>query len=1479
MTHNKANKSKILALILGLTMCLALMLSIVFASPTNTVYAEGGTPVTELTVSGLTDVDVPQIGKNATMPALTLKESGIEISRVYWFCLNTRESLKDTDTFESGYTYALRLQYSVLDGYEGQITEPSKIKLEGVTTPYTVEIGSTRFINFIFNVLGNEELSLVNPERLQLADGYVGAFATTDSIHVKGGKYPYQFSNIQCPTWLPYVVTLDNENMWQISFYGNRPTTPTPAQVLSFTVTDADGNSKTFTGTTGETKENPGAIQDIVVKYNLPNVGAASPTQAELLSAIILPENVVCTEARAYKTSGSTTATSFTFEKWEKYTFRFKLKTINGKLFAGSSLLKGYLVSNNNFSYDVSFGNVSENSLVLDFNVTMYGVSVAEQDNYKITTETLKHAKVGVLYNEKIEFTKPAGVSDADIEIKCLDTLYGLSVKANGTITGIPDDGVYYRFGSTTTLRVRYMCKGYELDYKEYTLVIKGYTQISWPSGKTLKYNGNEQIGVEEGEGYTLSGTYKATDIGEYTATAKLKPGYAWGAGAMYSFDDREITWKIVKGDRSAPAGITVENASVEGKNDGKILGVTTDMEYRPYNAGSYTTCTGSTIENLYAGKYEVRYRENTNYNPSEPAIVEITNELETSEFKILTAFLPNGKCGVEYNAKIEVSCPGGDSTKVEIKNYSETGYQVWGLNLAKDGTISGEPDDRAYEYGGKNIEWRIEYYYDGVLKDTKSYFLDIDRYTVLSFVSGNQNLIYDGSEQIGVSEGEGYTLTGVTKATDAGNYVAIAKLKPGYKWGASHTSTMFADYDVQWTIAKADKGAPVGVKGVNTSNVGVSDGKITGVTTEMEYRADGGTYADCMGAEITGLAKGQYEVRYKESKNYKASAPVTITIAENEVITYTVTVTKGTGGGEYEEGASVTLKANAPGVGERFTGWTLIGASVADTTQTEITFNMPTNAVTATANYEIITYNVNVEKGTATPNKPAQGVKVTITANEPEIGYKFDRWTTDYTDVSFLNATSQETTFTMPNHDVTVTATYVKATYNISVTDCVAKKGEDTVGYAYYGDVIKVTANTAPTGKVFDTWVVTGLDTTGMDLTNPEITFNMPANVVEIKATYGEAKYNVSVTGGTVDKAKAKYGETVTITATVPTGKKFVEWTSSSVLVYADKTNVTTTFTMPAEDVTVEATFEDEVYRITVTDGTATPETATYQTEVTVKANEPDTDMYFDKWEVTGITLSDEDLAKSTLTFNMPEGNVTFKATYLSVAKYGIVVVDGTKDKEVAKAGETVTITANSAPTGKVFDKWTCETAGVTIDFKNATSSTTTFEMPACEITIQAHFRDIEAAPSIEIKVNGGTGAGTYKQGDEVTVTAEDKEGKEFVGWQDESGEIVSTEKSYKFTVSGEKTLTAVYDDKYSGGGEITPPAKKDGLSGGQIAGIVIGSVLLAGIGGFAIFWFAVKKKTFADLGVALKKGCTAIGNFFKTLGAKIKELFTKKK
>lgn len=358
----------------------------------------------------------------------------------------------------------------------------------------------------------------------------------------------------------------------------------------------------------------------------------------------------------------------------------------------------------------------------------------------------------------------------------------------------------------------------------------------------------------------------------------------------------------------------------------------------------------------------------------------------------------------------------------------------------------------------------------------------------------------------------------------------------------------------------------------------------------------------------------------------------------------------------------------------------------------------------TETQPYANVNIEYKFEDGSEIPNAPkaviplAVGSYLNWTAAPSLYGYTLSR-------VEGLNQIVSGS-----GQTVTYYYTYVKSTYNISVTDCVAKKGEDTVGYAHYGDVITVTANPAPTGKVFDTWVITGLDTTGMDLTKTEITFNMPANAVEIKATYS------------------------------------------------------------------------------------------------------------------------------------------------NIINYEIYVVGGTTDKSPAKAGETIIITANPAPEGMVFDKWTCETAGVTIEFASATNSTTTFVMPACGIKIKAHFRDIEAAPSIEIKVEGGTGGGTYKQGDEVTVTAEDKEGKEFKCWKDESGNIVSTNKSYTFTVSGEKTLTAVYEDKPSGGGEITPPAETDGLSGGAIAGIAIGSVAVAGVGGFAVLWFAVKKKTFTDLIAAIK-------------------------
>lgn len=234
---------------------------------------------------------------------------------------------------------------------------------------------------------------------------------------------------------------------------------------------------------------------------------------------------------------------------------------------------------------------------------------------------------------------------------------------------------------------------------------------------------------------------------------------------------------------------------------------------------------------------------------------------------------------------------------------------------------------------------------------------------------------------------------------------------------------------------------------------------------------------------------------------------------------------------------------------------------------------------------------------------------------------------------------------------------------------------------------------------------------------------------------------------------------------------------------------------------------------------------------------------------DVTGLSSGRYQIRfKETDNYNAGEV-VEVQVPESGVSSYNLTVIGGTGEG-VFIQGASVTITANEPTIGKKFSGWTIEG----ISGLDTTKTSLTFNMPANAVTATANYEDIEYT----ITVNGGTGGGTYKQGDEVTVTAEDKEGKEFVGWQDASGNIVSTQKEYTFVVKDGMVLTAVYQDKAPGGGtidgEIAPAPDKKGLSGGQIAGIVIGSLAGVGIVGFAIFWFVVKKKSFAELISAIK-------------------------
>ena len=87
---------------------------------------------------------------------------------------------------------------------------------------------------------------------------------------------------------------------------------------------------------------------------------------------------------------------------------------------------------------------------------------------------------------------------------------------------------------------------------------------------------------------------------------------------------------------------------------------------------------------------------------------------------------------------------------------------------------------------------------------------------------------------------------------------------------------------------------------------------------------------------------------------------------------------------------------------------------------------------------------------------------------------------------------------------------------------------------------------------------------------------------------------------------------------------------------------------------------------------------------------------------------------------------DTTFYAIWES-KEYSIIVTDGKATigagSEISKAaqGTTITLTANAAPDGKVFDKWVVESGNTSLE--DANSETTTFIMPDSEVSVKATY------------------------------------------------------------------------------------------------------------------------------------------------------------
>ncbi|MBQ9506994.1 MAG: SH3 domain-containing protein [Clostridia bacterium] len=362
-----------------------------------------------------------------------------------------------------------------------------------------------------------------------------------------------------------------------------------------------------------------------------------------------------------------------------------------------------------------------------------------------------------------------------------------------------------------------------------------------------------------------------------------------------------------------------------------------------------------------------------------------------------------------------------------------------------------------------------------------------------------------------------------------------------------------------------------------------------------------------------------------------------------------------------------------------------------------------------------------------------------------------------------------------------------------IGTVDAIA--GNDTYTYTDTG----VESSTAYNYKVAAIMKVDG-GVVISDLSAP-VAVTTPANMV--------VGYSVTVTGGTADVVKAKKGDTVTITASVPESKEFDRWeVVKGNITLADASKATTTFMMGEEDVEVKAVFKDIFHTVTVTNGTANTDNAVRGTTVIITANAAPSGKAFDKWEIVkgGVTLVD--VTSTVTTFVMGDLDVEVKATYkdLPVSEHSVTVTNGVASATSAANGATVIITAAAAPEGKAFDKWEVVKGGITL--ADATANVTTFVMGDLDVEVKAAYKDLPSEKHSVTVTSGTADKSTAAKGETVTVTASAApEGKAFDKWEVVKGNITLADVTSTVTtfVMGDLNVEvkAVYRDIGSSGEE----------------------------------------------------------------------------
>ena len=541
-----------------------------------------------------------------------------------------------------------------------------------------------------------------------------------------------------------------------------------------------------------------------------------------------------------------------------------------------------------------------------------------------------------------------------------------------------------------------------------------------------------------------------------------------------------------------------------------------------------------------------------------------------------------------------------------------------------------------------------------------------------------------------------------------------------------------------------------------------------------------------------------------------------TVSVTQAGIPTYTVSAIANpsgagtiSGAGTYASGASVTLTA-APATGYRFVNWSEGGTAVS--TSQSYTFSITANR-TLVANFSLVSYTIStssIPAGGGTTSGGGSynyGESATVTAT-PLTGYRFVNWTAGGTSVS----TSASYTFTVTANR-TLVANFTTLTYTITTTTSPAGVGSATGGGTYnFGASATVTAAPA-TGYRFVNWTEGGTVVS----TASSYTFTVNSNR-SLLANYSINTYTVATSsspaaGGTASGAGIyNHGTQATVTATPSAGYLFVNWTESGTSV---STNVSYSFTVTANR-TLVANYSPIRYTITTASsppaGGTTSGGGTFSPSATATVTaSPATGYQFMGWTEGGSTVS----TNSTYSFLVSANRnlvATFQSiSYLTVNTLSNPSVGGTATGHgTYSAGTIVTVRATEA-TGYNFVNWS--EGGSTV----SSSESYTFTVNTNR-TLVANFSPISYTVTTSSSPAGGgttSGGGAFIYGDAVTVTAVPAPGYQFVNWT-QGGTAVSTNSSYSFTLTGNRTLTANFSQNAYTISTSSSPANGGTTSGG---------------------------------------------------------------